>query len=424
LFVRFAEKCAGIAKRMKKLVELTLGILTAVGGMIDIGNLVANPQAGARFGMALAWTIPFGVVGIILYLEMGSRIATVAGRPVFDVVRERLGARIALVNLVASFGLTALTLIAEVGGVCLVIELMSGINYLLWIPPIAIFIWLVVWKMPYQHMERVYGLMGLGMLAVLVAVWRLHPDWGHLWHLASHPTVPPTEDHAKYWYFAIAQVGSVFGLYPVFFFTSGAVEEGWKAEDLVVARANIIIGFGIGMLIALSLMTGGFLILSPRGINPQHLTQSTLPTAVALGKVGLAILFVGMFAAVFGAALEASLTSGYTVAQYLGWQWGKYVKPKEASRFHLLVLGCVVIAAAAAGTTVDPVKVTEFVLVLSAAAIPLTFFPILVVANDPAYLGEKTNSPVTNTLASVYLAATVVIGLVAIPLLVWTKVGS
>src|SRR2546421_9775477 len=85
-------------------------------GMIDIGNLVANPQAGARFGMALAWVIPLGVLGMMLYMEMASRVATVAHRPVFDIIRERLGARVALVNLVTSFGITVLILIAEIGG--------------------------------------------------------------------------------------------------------------------------------------------------------------------------------------------------------------------------------------------------------------------------------------------------------------------
>lgn len=409
---------------MKKLVEITLGILTAIGGMIDIGNLVANPQAGARFGMALAWTIPLGVLGIMLYLEMGSRVATVAHRPVFDIVRERLGARVGLINLVASFGLVLLTLIAEIGGVALVLELMSGVNYLVWILPIAALAWLIVWKLPYQQMERIYGIMGLGMLAVVWAVWQLHPDWSQLWHLATHPTVPGTEDHPTYWYFAIAQIGSVFGLYPVFFFTSGAVEEGWKRSDLIVARANIVIGYGIGMLLALGLMIGGFLVLSPHGINPEHLTQSTLPTALALGKVGLLVLFLGMFAAVFGATLEAALSAGYTLSQYLGWQWGKFVKPKEASRFHLAVLATIALAAAAAATTVDVVKITEFALVLTAAAIPLTFFPILVVANDPEYLGNKTNSKVTNALGTVYLGLTLVISMAAIPLLIITKVGA
>src|SRR5437588_3792877 len=98
--------------------------------MIDISNLVANPQAGARFSMGLAWVIPVGVIGIMLFSEMSARIATVSHRPMFDIVRERLGARVALVNLVASLGITLLTLIAEIGGVALIVELMSGVNYL------------------------------------------------------------------------------------------------------------------------------------------------------------------------------------------------------------------------------------------------------------------------------------------------------
>jgi Mn2+/Fe2+ NRAMP family transporter len=409
---------------MKKLVEITLGILTAIGGMIDIGNLVANPQAGARFGMALAWVIPLGVVGMMLYMEMASRVATVAHRPVFDIVRERLGAGVGLVNLAASFGLTFLILIAEIGGVGLVLELVTGVNYLAWIPCVALLVWFVVWKVPYQHMERIYGLFGLGMLVVVVAVWRLHPDWGQLWHLALHPSLPPTEDWPTYWYFAVAQLGSIFEVYQVFFFTSGAVEEGWKQEDLIVARANIGIGFPLGMVIALALMVGGYLVLAPHGVNPQHLTQSTAPVAAVMGKAGLVILFIGMFAAIFGASLEASLSAGYTLAQYLGWQWGKFVKPKEAARFHLTVLAVIALCAATGATTVDPIKVTEFVLILSAAAIPLTFFPILVVANDPDYLGQQTNSRATNALATFYLVVSLAAAFAALPLLIVTKVGA
>jgi len=409
---------------VKKLTELTLGILTAIGGMIDISNLVANPQAGARFSMGLAWVIPVGVIGIMLFTEMSARIATVSGRPMFDIVRERMGARLALANLLASFALTVLTLIAEIGGVALVLELMSGVNYLVWIAPIAVLIWFVVWRVPYQHMERLYGLLGLGLAALVVAVWRLHPDWHGLWYSSTHPRIPAGENLGTYAYFAVAQFASIVAVYPVFFYSSGAIEEGWKREDLVIARANVVIGYGIGTVFALGLMALGALALAPGGINPEHLSTSAMPTALTLGKVGLAVLFVGMFAAVFGAALEASLSAGYTVSQYFGWQWGKYVKPREASRFHLVVLVTIVVAAAAVGTTVDPIKVTEFVLLLNAAALPLTFVPTLIVANDPDYLGDKTNSRLTNGLATVYLGLILMAALAAIPLLIVTKVGA
>jgi manganese transport protein len=409
---------------LKKLLQITLGILTAIGGMIDIGNLVANPQAGARFGMGLAWVIVLGAIGIILYAEMAGRVAAISHHATFDVIRERLGPRVALANLIASVSLTVLTLIAEIGGVALVLELGSGINYLVWIPILALLVWLVVWRVKFQAMEKVYGLMGVAMLVVLVAVWRLHPDWGQLWHQASHPSVPPNEDLPTYLYFAIAQLGSVMMPYQVLFFSSGAVEEGWTRQDLFVERANVYIGFSLGTLIALALMTGATLVLAPRGINVEQLSQAALPTAVALGRIGLLLLFVGMFAAVFGAALETAMSSGYSLAQYFGWQWGKMVAPAEASRFHLSVLVAIVVAASAALTTVDPIKVTEFVVVLSAAAMPLTYLPILIVANDPDYMDTKVNSRLANVLASGYLVLLVVVALATVPLMIVTKLGA
>ena len=116
---------------MKKVFGVTLGILTAMGGFVDIGDLVANSETGARFGMSLAWAVLLGVVGIIVYAEMAGRVASVTSAPTFDLVRERLGARTGLVNLGASFFITMLTLIAEVAGVALAVQLVVDVNYLL-----------------------------------------------------------------------------------------------------------------------------------------------------------------------------------------------------------------------------------------------------------------------------------------------------
>ena len=51
---------------MKKLLGVTLGILTAIGGFVDIGDLVTNALVGARFGMHLAWIVLVGVSWPIL----------------------------------------------------------------------------------------------------------------------------------------------------------------------------------------------------------------------------------------------------------------------------------------------------------------------------------------------------------------------
>jgi Mn2+/Fe2+ NRAMP family transporter len=100
------------------------------------------------------------------------------------------------------------------------------------------------------------------------------------------------------------------------------------------------------------------------------------------------------------------------------------VRPSQAARFHLVVLISIVLGVLLLLTTVDPITVTEYSLVLSAAALPLTYLPVLVVANDPGYMGDKVNSKLSNALATVYLLLLGVVAVVTIPLMILTKAGS
>jgi manganese transport protein len=52
---------------VKKLLQVALGILAAIGGFVDIGDLVFNTQAGAEFGFQLIWAVIVGVVGIVVF---------------------------------------------------------------------------------------------------------------------------------------------------------------------------------------------------------------------------------------------------------------------------------------------------------------------------------------------------------------------
>jgi Mn2+/Fe2+ NRAMP family transporter len=137
---------------VKKIIQITLGILTAIGGFVDMGDLVANAATGARFRLNLAWVVVVGVVGIVVYAEMCGRVAAVSGRPVFDLVRERLGPRFGLVNLGASLFINFLTLTAEIAGVAIALSLVASVSYLLLIPFAAVLVWLVIWAMPFEWM--------------------------------------------------------------------------------------------------------------------------------------------------------------------------------------------------------------------------------------------------------------------------------
>jgi len=409
---------------MGRFLNVALGVLTAVGGFVDIGDLVTNAQVGARFGMSLAWATVLGVIGICLFAEMSGRIAAVSGRATFDLVRERLGPTMGLLNLLGSLGVSLLTYVAEIGGVALSVQLICGVSYLLLFPIFGVFVWLVLWRAKFSLIENVFGILGLALMVFVVSAFQLGPDWSHLGHEAITFAKPVQENWSTWCYYAVALFGAAMTPFEVFFFSSGGVEDGWSDKDLPVMRSNVALGFPLGGMLSLSIAACAATVLMPLGVSVDSLDQVGIPVAAALGRVGLAIALLGFVAATFGAACETGLSVGYAVGQYFGWQWGKYVRAAVAARFHIVIALSTLVALGVLATTIDPVTVTEMSVVFSAVALPLTYFPILVVANDPDYMAEHVNGRLMNVLSSLFLVLVVVAAVAAIPLMIWTHLGA
>ena len=153
----------------------------------------------------------------------------------------------------------------------------------------AVAVWLVIWRVKFSIMENVTGLLGLTLIVFAVALFLLKPDWGSL---ASQAMAPPSrreETGATYWYFAIALFGAAMTPYEVFFFSSGAVEEGWKIKDLIQSRINVLVGFPLGGLLSVAIAGCAAVVLLPAGIAVTSLSQVILPVAEGAGKLGLAV---------------------------------------------------------------------------------------------------------------------------------------
>jgi len=409
---------------MKKLLGVTLGILTAIGGFVDIGDLVTNAVVGSRFGLSLAWVVVLGVGGISLFAHMSGKVTAISGRATFEIIRERLGPRAALANLIGSMAMTLLTLMAEIGGVALTLQLLTGVVPVVYILPVALVLWLILWRVKFSMLENVAGLMGLLLIAFVVALFQLGPDWGELGRQLVQNQPTSNENGLTYAFYAVALFGAAMTPYEVFFFSSGAAEDKWDSTDLWLSRVNVSLGFPLGGLLSIAIAGCAAVVLLPAGIGVSSLSQVVAPVGVALGVAGIVVVLVGVLAATGGAAIETALSCGYAIAQYAGWPWGKRVRPAQAPQFHAVLLGVVVVSCLVMLSGIDPVMVTEFSVVFSAVALPLTYFPILVVANDPQYLGEHTNGPVLNFFALIYLVIVLVVAVAAVPLMILTRMGA
>ena len=218
---------------MKKILGITLGIMTALGGFVDLGQIVFTMQAGAVFGYQLLWSVVLGTIGIIVYMEMCGRIAVVTGQPVFAIVRSRLGYRLGLTTLIASNLLNLITCAAELGGIATVLHLLTGWPERLLLVSSTLILGAIVLLLKFKWIERTFGLAGILMVVFAVSAVLLKPDWRKvgkgLLPFSSH--VDPHQS-ALYAFFAVGIFSALLMAYEVHFYSSGAIEENWKPKDL------------------------------------------------------------------------------------------------------------------------------------------------------------------------------------------------
>ncbi len=405
--------------------ELALGILTAVGGFVDVSELVFVSQAGSRFGYALLWVIAIATIGIMVFGEMSGRVAAVAKQPVFNLMRHRLGLKWGLITLAASLFANTVTCAAEIGGVALLLHLFTGLPIVLLAILVTLLFVATIWFLPFKWIERVYGLLGLFMIVFGAALVAIHPPWAEIAG-GFVPQVPhgTTAFRLDFAYFAVAIISAVMFPYETYFYSSGAIEDEWTAKDLSTNRLVSIVGFALGSLLAVSLLCLSAQLFGPRGITPEMLGSVTLEAAVPFGSVGLFLALLGMLFAISGAAIETCLANAYSVSQFFGWRWGRHRPPREAPRFTLCWMVVFGVALALVLTGLQPLQLAEYAVVSSILVLPLTYLPLLLLAGDRHFMKSHANGPLSKLLGWSYYALILVAAVVALPLYLLTSGGS
>jgi Mn2+/Fe2+ NRAMP family transporter len=410
---------------MKKYLGITLGIMTALGGFLDLGQIVFTAQAGAYFSYQLLWAIVLGTAAIILYMEMCGRIAVVAQEPVFSVVRTCFGFRLGLFVLIASNLLNLITCAAELGGLAIVLHLLTGWPEKSLILISGLTLGAMVQLLRFQWIERVFGLSGLLMIVFAVSALILHPDWNRLRSgLLPHFAFPDHKNGLLYAYFAVGIFSAMLMEYEVHFYSSGAIEEDWTPKDLKENFMVAAFGSILGSLLTVALMAVAALVLFPRGIFPKLLSTTVLAGAFPFGKGSLIIALLGCLACVAGAAVETNLSGAYNFCQFFNLPWGKNRPIKEVYIYTASWMGMLVLACVIALTGISPLDLVNVSIIFGMVIMPLTYYPILRVASDENIMGKHVNSRFLTFTGAAFLILITVAAIAAIPLMIVTHWGK
>jgi Mn2+/Fe2+ NRAMP family transporter len=399
---------------MKKALEVTLGIVTSIGGFLDVGAIATTAQAGAIYGFQLEWAIALGTICLMFLVEMSGRLPAVSRHPIRAAVRERFGFTLYVWTMLADTAVNVLVLAAEIGGVCLAIQLLTGIGFPWWALPVGFLVWLLLWRGTFGLIEDGIAILGLITLVFVAGAWRLGPPLQAV--AAGFLPSLPEQDPYRYWFIAVSILGALISPYMLFFYSSGAIEDRWDESHLHANRAIAVLGMGFGATVSLGVMITAAMVFLPRGIQVDQYEQAALMLTVPFGYWGFVLFAVSLAIACYGAALELSLSVAYSVAQGLGWNWGESLRARKNARFSLSYTALIVVSTLVIATGVDPLSLTIFSMAATALVLPLVLGPFLVLMNDENYVGEHRNGRLGNVVVVFTVLLSFVLAVITIPL--------
>jgi Mn2+/Fe2+ NRAMP family transporter len=399
---------------VKKIVQLALGIVTGIGGFLEIGSVTTAAQAGAAFGYQLIWALLLGLICLGFMLEMSGRLTAVSGHTVIEGLRDRFGFGFFAIVLSGIALVVFLVLVAEIGGVALAIELGTGIGIPWWAIPVAFLAWTILFNGNLDIVEDAPSILGLIAIVFAVGVFRLSPDWGAV--AASAVPSLPSRNPPQYWFLAVSILGASISPYLMYFYSAGAVEEKWDKSYLVINRFIAGIGSGFGGLLAVAVLITSAIVFHARDIQVEHFDQMARMMLVPFPEWGVVLFALTLGVTCLGAAMEIALSMAYMFGQGLGWHSSEEGKPVEEARFSTVFTAIIALAAIPVLFGVDPIKVTTISMALTSATLPLAIVPFLILMNDEQYLGGHTNHFISNSVVIVIMLISFILALVSIPL--------
>ena len=408
---------------MRKYLSVTLGILTAIGGYVDVGAIATAGEAGSKYGFGLIWAMLLGTVCIIFLIEMVGRMSAMNDKAYMDILREKFGIKFALLPLASELIANFLLLAAEIGGAAFALYLLTGIPFQIWTAAVALSLWLLLWRGSFSLIEDGTSILGLVTLCFLLASFTLGTPWGAAAKGAVLPSIG-SGSPVDYFYIAAGILGAIISPYLLFFYSSGSREEGWTRKMIRSNRIIAVVGMGFGSVSAISIILVSAVALKPLGIQVGQLQTVSLGLVEAFGIWGVYLFAATLFICCFGAATEIALALSFEVTQIMGWKYGEDRKPRDAAVFNLIFLVYIVGSTLLIGLTgMDPLQLTIFSVVFTALVLPAVVVPFLAVMNDPTYLKDQINGPFSNVAVLLIVLLTFVLSAVSIPLTILTGGG-
>jgi NRAMP (natural resistance-associated macrophage protein)-like metal ion transporter len=386
------------------------GLISAIAGN-DAGGIATYSVAGAEFGYALLWIlIPLTFLRIIVQ-EMCSRMGVVTGKGLADLIRENFGLHMTLFLMFGLFIANFATTISEFAGMAAAAELL-GLNKLLIVIGAAFFVVLLIIKVEYEILERVFLFMCLFYLTYIISGVLAGPDWSIIAEAVTRPTF---SFDARYLILLVGLIGTTITPWMQFYLQSSIVEKGVKVKEYIYAKWELILGCIVTNTIAFFIIVAAATTLFPQGIAIETAAQAAGALTPIAGQLAGVLFAIGLFAAALFGAFIIPLSTAYYVCEAFGFESGVNKKFSEAKVFYgviaVLILPAVIVVLLPGIPLIGLMILAQ---VINGLMLPFILLTILYLINKEKLMGNYVNSKWYNVVCYSATFVLVVVTLVMV----------
>ncbi len=377
------------------------GIITMVADN-DAGGISTYAVTGSRYGFSLLW-IFFLLVPMAFYVqEMTVRLGAVTKRGYAEAIFEGFGKLWGTFSLVDLAIVNWLTLVTEYIGMTAAMSLFGVPPWVTFIGVTLIFFMVVLTGKYWTFEKLTLFFCAFNLVYIPAAFWAMKtpsaPPWGTVFEGLLIPHFPGGFT-GEILFVILANIGTTITPWQIFFQQSAVVDKGLDIHDVKWGKIDTLVGSLITCVVAvfIIIVTGAAFHYHqpPIHIEDARQTAEALVPLLPAGQGHLArtLFAIGLFDAGFLGALCISLSTSWAFGEVFGWAHSLNKSVREAPWFYAAYL---LMLLTAGGVVLIPsaplITITMYVQVVSVTLLPSSLVFLILILNEPAFMGEHVNT--------------------------------
>ncbi len=364
-----------------------------------------DPELGPLF----LWTLPFAFPMMFSVVYLCSKLGQVAGRGLFQMIREQYSRPILYFFLVTSVAGNLIEAAADIGGMAASLNLLVPVPIPLIVVAITVtIIGLQLWG-SYTLIRDVFRWLALALLAYAGSAFLVRPE---LLPTLRGTFIPTIQFNKQFLTMLVAVIGTTLSAYLYSWQSNQDVE-----EDISMGRRRLSDRMGttkaelrhsgrdvaFGMFFASAVMY--FIMLSTASTlfkAGQHDINTAADAAQALrplaGKAAGLLFAIGVVGVGFLAVPVMTIGAAYNVCQSFGWKHGLHIDPSEAKRFYTAIVLFTLLAMGLNFFGINPIKALVFAAIVQGFSTPFLMLALMLITNNRKVMGPWKNRPAINVL--------------------------